>query len=253
MNFSPDNRMTLEALLAGLGAGVSGEQAAPILAATLNAQAAQTAQRKAEYQDMAANVASMAGQGLPYGAVENYVDTMTRKPGVPGRFQELITSAFENPDIPAQFQRGGEQYMQPGEWNTADTADVVPGAYGIPASQQMQLQSPLYTQNPASTGAYNMNPGPNQGNLMTPQGQANYAAMGELMANQPSTQPSDADMMGQVNAQINAMKAAQMSPEEIVARIATAPDVQGIIMDNFQEFAQVQPDIIQLMAPGAGV
>lgn len=59
--------------------------------------------------------------------------------------------------------------------------------------------------------------------------------------------------MGQVNAQINAMKAAEMSPEDIVARIATAPDVQGIIMDNFQEFAIMQPEVTQLMAPGAGV
>lgn len=247
MNFSPDNRMTLEALLAGLSSGVSGEQAAPILAATLQAQAAQTADRKARYQQMASDVTDLAGQGMTYGATENYVDAMTQRAGVPGRFQELIDSAFANPDIPEQFQdelgpQGRGYQMQPGG------GFAMEGPGPIPPAIQAQLQSPLYTQNPASTGAYNMNPGPNQGNLMPASGQARYAAMGELLASQGApAEPSSADQMGQVNSQINAMKAAQMTPEEIVQRIATAPDVQGIIMDNLSEFAQIQPDIIQLM------
>jgi hypothetical protein len=58
--------------------------------------------------------------------------------------------------------------------------------------------------------------------------------------------------MGQVNAQINKMKAAQMSPEQIVQAINTDAGVQGVIMDNFAEFSTMQPDIVSLMAPGAG-
>lgn len=246
MNFSPDNRTTLETLLAGLSGGVSGEQAAPILFATLQAQAAATEARKAQYQQMASNVTDLAGQGMTYGATENYLDAMTQKPGVPGRFQELLESAFANPDVPEQFQPGGEQYITPG----GTQGDGTPFAPQI----QSQLQSPLYTQNPASIGAYNMNPGPNQGNLMPASGQARYAAMGEALAAQGTPpEPSSADLMGQVNSQINAMKAAQMSPEEIVQRISTAPDVQGIIMENFEEFSIMQPEIIQLMAPGTGL
>ena len=121
----------------------------------------------------------------------------------------------------------------------------------IPPEIQAQLQSPLYTQNPAATGAYNMNPGPNQGNLMPAQGQARYAAMGELLAGQGTPpQPSDEEMMGAVNAQINSLKASGRTPEEIVALINGDPQVQGVIMANLQEFSAVQPDLLPLIAPG---
>ncbi len=249
MNFSPDNRMTLEALLAGLSGGVSGEQAAPILAATLQAQQQQAADRKARYQDMATNVLGLAGQGMPYGATENYVDTMTQQAGIPGRFQELIDSAYSGADIPESLQTPSGMWSEPVQGQPYSEMTAEP-----PPRVQNQLQSPLYTQNPASTQAYNMNPNMHQGNLMTAPGQARYAAMGEMLAGQGApTEPTNADLMGQVNAQINALKAAQMPPEEIVARIGSDPQVSGIIMDNFQEFAMLQPEIVQLMAPGAGV
>lgn len=252
MNFSPDNRATLESLLAGLAAGVGGDQAAPILNATLQAQMQQAADRKARYQEMASNVANLAGQGMTYGSVGNYIDSMTPQAGIPGKFQQLLDSAYANPDLPPGL------LPSPGEPGFASTSRESPEIMS-------QLQSPLYTQNPASTGAYNseiltdpstggMVAGPNFGDLMTAPQQALFAAQQAAMEAMPApSEPSDADMMGQVNAQINNLKAAQMSPEEIVRRISTNPEVQGIIMSNINEFATLQPDIIGLMAPGMGI
>ena len=244
MNFSPDNRTTLETLLSGLNSGVSGEMAAPILSATLQAQMQQNEQRKARYQEMATNVANMAGQGLTYGATSNYVDAMTPKAGIPGKFQQLMDAAYANPDIPEQIMHN--QYTT-----------------GLEAPQNnpelmAQLQSPLYTQNPASVGAYNANianaqglPNPAYGNLMTAPGQARYAATQAAMASAPAPpKTTNADMMGAVNAQINKMRGAQMSPEEIAQAISTNPQVQGTIMDNLNEFIALQPDVVQAMGVG---
>jgi len=240
MNFSPDNRATLEALLQGLQAGVPGEQAAPILSATLAAQAAQQDARTAKYQEMASNVANMAGQGMTYGAVGNYVDAMTPREGIPGRFQGLMDSAYANADLPPGL------LPEPGQPGFADTSRQSPEI-------QAQLQSPLYTQNPASVGAWAPNMQTGQSQLMSAPQQAQYGALQQALASQPAPpKPTSADAMGQVNAQINKMKAAQMSPEQIVQAINTDAGVQGVIMDNFAEFSTMQPDIVSLMAPGAG-
>lgn len=230
MNLSPDNRTTLETLLQGLNSGVSGSQAAPILAATLQAQQAQQEQRNARYQQMAADVAAMAGQGMTQGGVSNYVDTMTRQSGIPGKFQGLIDSAFQGAEVPTTMAQG--QYSHGLEGPAQN-----PGLMS-------QLQSPLYTQNPQSM-AYGM--GTNQ--LLSAPQQAQQAALAAMPPPPEPPAPTDGDQMGAVNSQINAMKTAGMTPEEIVTAINSDPQVVGIIMDNMTVFMQTQPEVMQHFAP----
>lgn len=226
MNLSPDNRTTLETLLAGLNSGVSGSQAAPILAATLQAQAQQQQARQAQYQQMASNVANLAQSGMTQGGVSSYIDSMTQQPGIPGRFQGLLESAFPSGQ---QIPQG---LMEP-------NGDIPVQGY------QDQLQSPMYTQNPqASVGAYT--PG---GQLMSAPEQSQMAAMAQMP---PPPKPTDADLMGQVRAGISQATANGKTPEEIVAGMT--PAAQGIIMDNLDIFMQTNPEIVQVMVPGfAGV
>jgi len=240
MNLSPDNRTTLETLLQGLQAGVPGEQVAPILSATLAAQAAQQDARSQKYQEMASNVANLAGQGMTYGAVGNYVDSMTPREGIPGRFQQLMDSAYQGAEVPPGM------LPEPGQPGFASTSQNSPQI-------QAQLQSPMFTQNPASAGAYAANPMTGQTQLMSAPDQAQYAALQAAQAAMPApAKPTDADLMGKVNAQINKLKTSGMQPEQIAQLIMTDPEVSGIIMDNFNEFATTQPDIVGLLAPGSG-
>ena len=239
MNLSPNNRTTLETLLAGLRSGVTGSQAAPILAATLQAQQAQQQARTERYQNMAWNVVNMAGQGMTYGGASNYLDTVTPQPGIPGRSQGMLDSAYggyvqpgnQGQQLPPSMQPAPDQYSH--------------GIYGQQFSPQnpniqAQLQSPMYTGNPASPAT-----GP-QGSLLTNPEQQQMAA---LAAMPPPPKPTSSDLMGQVNAGINSAKAAGRTPEEIMAGLT--PEAQGILMDNADIFMQTQPEIMALLIPGA--
>lgn len=237
MNFSPDNRTTLSTLLAALGNGVTGAQGAPILQATLEAQAAQQQERTARYQQMAQDVTSLAGSGMNYGSVSNYVDSMTPQSGIPGRFQGLVDSAFQGADVPQSIASSGPAPGEAGFSNWSPSTMF-----------QDQLQSPLYTQNPASTGAFNMNPGPNQGNLMTAPGQAQYA---QVAAMAPPAEPSTSDEIGSVQSVINQAKNAGIPPEQIAAAIANQPAMIGIFLDNINTFQLSEPEIVRILAPGA--
>lgn len=227
MNLSPDNRTTLETLLASLGNGVTGSQAAPILQATLAAQAQQQDARNARYQQMATDVASMAGQGLTQGAVSNYVDTMTRQSGIPGKFQGLIDSAFQGAEVPQSIS--SSQYTH--------------GLYAPQNNPQLmsQLQSPMFTQNPQSTAYATGTP-----QLLSAPQQAQFAGM---MAQPAPPSPDTSDLMGQALKGINDLKVAGFSPEEIAAAIQQDPANLGIIMENSQEFMLAAPDVMAVLMP----
>lgn len=237
MNFSQDNRATLSTLLAALGNGVSGEQAAPILAATLSAQQAQQDARTQRYQDMASQVAGMAGSGYTYGGVKSYLDTMTPQQGIPGRFQGLLDQAFANPDIPPGWEGQLPTYGGGG-----------PGLMDQPSQWRSQVQSPMFTQNPAN-GPTMMGPG---GNLMGAENQARQAMFQQQAAAQPpAPNPSAADVAGLVAARITQRKAAGQTPQQIAQSLSQDPEAMGAVMTHITEFMQMAPDVIGLLVPGA--
>lgn len=232
MNLSPDNRTTLETLLNSLNNGLPGSAAAPILQATLSAQQAQQDARNARYQQMAADVANMAGQGMTYGGVENYVDTMTRQSGIPGKFQGLIDSAFQGAQVPTST---AQQTYSHGLEGPQQNPALMSG-----------LQSPMYTQNPAANAmAYGL--GTNQ-LLSAPE----QGMLGAQMAMPTPPDPTKADAMGQALKGINDLKLNGYSPEEIAMAIQGDSANYGIIMENWQEFQLAAPDVMGILMPQGG-
>lgn len=253
MNFSPDNRTTLETLLGALQGGLNAGSVAPIFDATMQAQMAAQQARQQRYQEMATNVANLAMQGQTYGAASNYVDTMTQQPGIPGKFQGLIDSAYAHAQMPPSLEpTGGFQEPTAGGGMTPTAP---------PPRVQNQLQSPMYTENPANTGVHNMNPinaqgqpNPSYGNLMTASGQQNYAANQAMMANQPAP-PSmtESDKLGDAMSGTNQLILMGWTPEKIAEQIKTDPIHYGVIVNNIMVYAQTYPEIAALLAPDAGI
>ena len=202
MNFSPENRATLETLLSSLGNGLSANTAYPILQQTIAAQEQQVQQRKEQMQNYAQQVAGLAQSGMPMGATTTMMDLLTPKPGVPPKVSSMIGTAYPSQDLgPLGGQEPINQSVD--QWLRFNQQ-----AGNIPNPQD-QL-SPLYTQSPEV------------------QAQLQQA----MMPPQPTTEQQDLAAIAEITSGIRDLRMKGYGDDVILQRVMSDPLMYGTYIKN---------------------
>ena len=200
MNFSPDNRATLENLLSALRSGMDGGQAYGILADTLGAQQQQTAQRQEKMQGYAGTLMDLAGQGMPLDTTRSIMDLLTPKPGVPGGVENMIGTIYPTP----------EQYAPP---TGMAAGQPMPYSDYVAAQDPAQIQSPVYTENPAVQ-------------------QQQFENALAMQPPPPTAGEVTQSTLGNILQATQILLAQGMSPEEAVSFIGSDPKYAGVLAQN---------------------
>lgn len=93
-NLSMNETTTLENLLTALRAGLPASQGYNILQDTLSQQRQRVTQNKERLQSMAQLVAEQAMGGATYDQTSTLMDLVTSRPGVPGKVQGMLDTAY---------------------------------------------------------------------------------------------------------------------------------------------------------------
>ncbi len=223
MNFNPQESGSLELLLNALRAGLPGNTGYGIMQDVLGQQQQRVQQRQGMLQNLVSNLTNAAQQGGSYQGAQAMANAMVPGQGLPPMVGQALNALYPAQDTGAIYNSPGPNQYQPIMQRSPMQQSVV-APTPSPTDQLAQMQAQQALQQGMQTGNFSAGP-----------------------AASPSYNQQGLQMLMQA---IAVMKAQQLPPDQIVAKIKSDPEAAAILATNFTNIVQIYPDLMAALTGG---